>query len=108
MDIWEGTSGYCYRAGLFGRSLFAIRFPSDVDMQCFDVVGPVATSNFGVCLDALCIFGLGIGVVAGDAQFFTGCIQVGNDQVDQILIGGWFMIAGRVFGFVAGLMFDVS
>ena len=64
MDIWQRTSCNCDGAGLFDSPLFAVRFAADIDMQGFDVIGPVAAGDLSIGLDALCILGLGVGVVA--------------------------------------------
>ena len=70
-------------------------------MQGLDIVGPVAAGDLGVGADALLILCFGVGVVAQDAYFvvIARTTEVGDDQVDQVLVGGVvFILEGRVVG----------
>ena len=70
-------------------------------MQGLDVVGPVAAGDLGVGADTLLILCFGVGVVAQDAYFvvIARTTEVGDDQVDQVLVGGVvFILEGRVVG----------
>lgn len=70
-------------------------------MQGLDVVGPVAAGDLGVGADTLLVLCFGVGVVAQDAYFvvIARTTEVGDDQVDQVLVGGVvFILEGRVVG----------
>ena len=70
-------------------------------MQGLDIVGPVAAGDLGVGADTLLILCFGVGVVAQDAYFvvIARTTEVGDDQVDQVLVGGVvFILEGRVVG----------
>ena len=70
-------------------------------MQSLDIVGPVAAGDLGVGADTLLILCFGVGVVAQDAYFvvIARTTEVGDDQVDQVLVGGVvFILEGRVVG----------
>jgi hypothetical protein len=71
MDIGERTGSNGNGTGLLGRSLLTIRFTTDIDMQRLDVIGPVAAGDLGICLNTLLVLGLGVGMVARDAQFLA-------------------------------------
>ena len=70
-------------------------------MQGLDVVGPVAAGDLGVGADTLLVLCFGVGVVAQDAYFvvIARTTEVGDDQVDQVLVGGVvFILEVRVVG----------
>lgn len=70
-------------------------------MQSLDIVGPVAAGDLGVGADTLLVLCFGVGVVAQDAYFvvIARTTEVGDDQVDQVLVGGVvFILEGRVVG----------
>lgn len=108
MYIGECTGSNGDGTGLLGRSLLTIRFATDIDMQRFDIVSPVAAGDLGICLDTLLVLGLGVGMVARDAQFFARGVEIRNDEVDNILVCGLIMFTCRVLGFVGGLVLDCS
>lgn len=58
-------------------------------MKRLHVVRPVAAGDLGVRPDALLVFGLGVGVVAQHTYFvIAGAAEVGDYQVDEVLVGG--------------------
>jgi hypothetical protein len=70
-------------------------------MQGLDIVGPVAAGDLGVGADTLLILCFGVGVVAQDAYFIViaRTTEVGDDQVDEVLVGGVvFILESRVVG----------
>lgn len=70
-------------------------------MQGLDIVGPVAAGDLGVGADTLLILCFGVGVVAQDAYFvvIARSTEVGDDQVDEVLVGGVvFILESRVVG----------
>lgn len=70
-------------------------------MQGLDIVGPVAAGDLGVGADTLLILCFGVGVVAQDAYFvvIARSTEVGDDQVDEVLVGGVvFILGSRVVG----------
>lgn len=74
-------------------------------MQRLHIVGPVAAGDLGVRADALLVFGLGVGVVAQHAYFVVaGATEVGDYEVDEVLVGRevgvvFIVFGGRVVGF---------
>lgn len=94
---------------LLVQLLLAIGLAPDVDMQRLDVVGPVAAGDLGVRANgALLVLGLGVGVVAQDAYFIVaGAAEVGDDQVDQVVVvvtvlAGVVVLGRRVLVIIAG------
>lgn len=74
-------------------------------MQRLHVVRPVAAGDLGVRANTLLVFGLGIGVVAQHAYLVVaGAAEVGDYEVDEVLIGRevgvvFVVFGGRVVGF---------
>ena len=104
MDVGEGPCCDRNGTGLLVQLRFAIRFAPDIDMQCFDIIGPVAAGDFCICADTLRVLRLLVRVVPSHAHFFPGDVQAGYDQVHQVLVGGQFIFGGRVVGLIGGFL----